>query len=166
MGNWVIYLKWVFFRMVSRWVRSEWADVRPPHRFLRAIPASRVPPCQTLCTRRLCGSRSGGGWSNTGWGCQGNVVCPQRGETLLSPGMQVHTTADQLLSPVAEEMREQREVWDHFASPSAYRAAEEMWRLGSALCPSHSRRHADTTRVCPSLSKDCRAAELIWYSWG
>lgn len=100
-----------FFHMVlfPRWVRSEWAHVRPLDRFLCAIPASGVPPCQALCAGRLCSTRSGDGWSYTGWGGQGNAVCPQRGKTVLSPGMQVHTPADQLLSPV--EGAADRETW-------------------------------------------------------
>jgi len=95
----------VFF---PRWVRSEWADVWPLDRLLCAIPASGVPPCQALCTGRLRSTRPGDGWSYAGWGGQGDALCPQRGETVLSPGMQVHPPADQLLSTLEGERQTER----------------------------------------------------------
>lgn len=88
--------------LLSRRLRSERPDVRPPDRLLCAVPAPRVPPHQTVRPGRLCSPRHGGGRGDTGRGGQGDAVRPQGGATVLSPGMQVHTAADQLLSPVEE----------------------------------------------------------------
>lgn len=98
--EWCISKCFASHLLLFRWVCSEWANVRPPDRFLCALPAAGVSPRQTLCAGRLRSTRPGDRRSYAGWSGQGNALCPQRGKAVLSPGMQVHTPADQLLSPV------------------------------------------------------------------
>lgn len=159
--------------MVPRWVRSEWTDVRPPDRLLRTIPASGVPPRQALCAGRLHSTRSGDRWSYAGWGCQGDAVRPQRGETVLSSGMQVHPPADQLLSPLGGSDR-QTETWKgcEIDLPTHVRTEPQGCVLAArlhVLSPPHT--HTPPlppqipTRVCPGPSEGQKAG-LILYKRG
>lgn len=88
-----------------RWLRSERAHVGTLGWFLCAVSPSGVPTCQALCTWCLCSAGPGPGWSDAGRGGQSDAVRPQRRKTVLSPGMQVHTSEDQLLPPVGAGVR-------------------------------------------------------------
>lgn len=112
----------------SRRLCSEWPDVRPLDRLLRAVPAPWVPPRQTVRPWRLCSPRPGGGWGDPGRGGQGDAVRPQRGEAVLRPGMQIDTTTDQLLSAIEKRRCDQREVWNCCSSPTVY-----IWHSGDVL---------------------------------
>lgn len=137
-----IYCKIIFLFSFRR-VCSEWAHVRSPDRLLCAIFAPGVPARQALCTRRLHSKGSRDGWSNAGRGGQGHAVRAQRGETVLSPGVQVHTAEDQLLSALNVQRWRARGTWRRrlicFTGPSVCRATWEMCPLCSVHRPSPHR---------------------------
>ena len=94
-----------------------------------------------MCARRLRRARSGAGGGDAGRGGQGHALRPQRGEAVLSTGLQIYTPADQLLPPIegekdregererTERERDLEDVRDRLTSMSAYTATVRLSSL-------------------------------------
>lgn len=154
--------------LLSRWVCSEWANVRPPDRFFCALPATGVPTRQALCAGRLRSTRPGDGRSYAGWGGQGNALCPQRGKAVLSPGMQVHTPADQLLSPIEGGMDRETRRRCEIALPAHLHTEPQRRCVVSAVLyvrPTHTQTHRYNMYRSRPL-REGQAAGQIWQRRG
>lgn len=122
--------------VVLRRLCSKPADVRPPDRFLRALPAAWVPPRQTVCSRCLHGTWPTTQWGDPRWCGKGYAVLTQGGKAFLSTGVQIHTPKDQLFSPLkgtdlyqqlCNPQKEMGEKWRKGTKTSVYFS----WRIAS-----------------------------------